>query len=62
MDPNLNDTIIGKITVEDWIINFNLKNNLDLPTFGRYGIDTNKVVEISGSFISKKEASQLYKY
>ena len=62
LDPNLNDTIIGKITVEDWIINFNSKNSLNLPTFGRYGIDTNQVVKISWFFLSAKKASQLYKY
>ena len=55
LDPNLNDTIIGKITVEDWIINFNSKNSLNLPTFGRYGIDTNQVVEIPGSFYQQKK-------
>ena len=60
LDPNLNDTIIGKITVEDWIINFNSKNSLNLPTFGRYGIDTNQVVEIPGSFYQQKKKLASY--
>ena len=38
------------------MIKFNLENNLDLPTFGRYGIDTNKVVDISGSFYQQKKS------
>ena len=62
LDPNLNDTIPSKQTVESWIIKFNEENNLNLPTFGRHGIDSNKIVEIPGSFINKKEASQLYQY
>ena len=55
LDPLPNDTILGNKTVEEWLMNFNLENNLDLPVFGKNNFDTSTIVNVPGSFLQKQE-------